>query len=90
MTTIEGRLTSCITNETVSKQYAFKISMSRVDKPMIFQLIGGPTGYESFYMHNSTIETMSEGGWVACMGTEGTWDRLEFSAEEMHKVFESD
>lgn len=82
-----GSLTDCINNEEVLKTYDFETTTSD-DKPMIFHLIGGPTGYESFYMHDFIVKQMRVRGWVACAGTMHAWNRLVFSAEEMSKAFD--
>lgn len=49
---------------------------------------GGVTGYESFCLRDANIARMRIDGWMACMGTEGRWDRLMVPAESMGKVFD--
>lgn len=69
----------------------------REDGGIAFQLFGGPTGYESFYIVMEdyyvdsdtkilTLEAMSYRGWRACMGTKNRYDRLEIPPSEMEKV----
>jgi len=57
-----------------------------------FQLIGGSTGYESFYIEKkdgqNSLEKMAEKGWLACFGTDGSYHRLEIPECEMAKVWE--
>ena len=57
-----------------------------------FSLIGGSTGYESFYIEKKdgtwTLEKMAEKGWLACFGTDGSYHRLEIPSGEMAKVWE--
>lgn len=48
-----------------------------------FHLETGVTGYESFNFNLDTNKEIKERGWCACFGTEGSWDRLEISAEQM-------
>jgi len=85
--TIDGELVNSVTFEHVMRLYAYEIR-KKADKPPIFKIIGGPTGYESFYMHKFVVDKMSISGWVACAGMRGSWDRLSFTGEEMRKAFE--
>ena len=48
---------------------------------------GGVTGYESFYVKDYH-DDFHEHGWMACMGTERSWDRLFVPAKSMKKVFD--
>ena len=43
-------------------------------------MIGGPTGYESM------LPDDREDGWMACEGTEGSWQRCYVTREEMARV----
>jgi len=52
----------------------------------VFQLCGGPTGYESFLIEDFVRYGYGDGGWVACAGTKGVWDRLEIDSEELERV----
>ena len=61
----------------------------------IFQLKGGPTGYESFYVGVTQEERIrqSANSWCACAGTKPVgpvagWDRLDISAAEMTRAFQ--
>jgi hypothetical protein len=55
----------------------------------VLNLIGGPTGYESFCIKDATISRMTEKGWWACAGTKDRWDSVFIPAEEMRKAFET-
>ena len=81
---MKGTLTSLASGNTqeVTLDYVIKTE----DNRRIFQLIGGPTGYESFYIDDAKKFTMSENGWTACMGTKYGYDRLFIPADEMRKA----
>ena len=49
-------------------------SVSRPEETWI-HLEGGPTGYESMPA-DRLGEAVEAGGWLACIGTPGRWDRL--------------
>lgn len=66
--------------------YEFEITSNSIDQK-VFQLIGGPTSYESFTMHDETIAAMKECGWSACAGTPGSYNRLSFTADQMKAAF---
>lgn len=66
--------------------YEFEITSNSIDQK-VFQLIGGPTGYESFTMHDETVAAMKECGWSACAGTPGSYNRLSFTADQMKAAF---
>lgn len=51
-------------------------------------LHGGVTGYESYYLDPKTIERNIGKPWLACMGTEGRWDRLMIPEDSMKRVYE--
>ena len=62
----------------------------------VFRLVGGPTGYESFYIDfdgkcDTRTGLMKKKGWCACMGDVGfkfpRYDKLVIPAEEMAKAF---
>ena len=67
--------------------YEFEI-INKPNGPNIFQLFGGPTGHESFVMHEATVTAMKEHGWRACTGTPGSYNRLSFTAKQMKAAFE--
>ena len=67
--------------------YEFEIVDNTFDQK-VFQLFGGPTGYESFVMHEATVTAMKEHGWRACTGTPGSYNRLSFTAKQMKAAFE--
>lgn len=66
--------------------YEFEITSNSIDQK-VFQLIGGPTGYESFVMHDETVAAMKKRGWNACAGTPGSYNRLSFTADQMKAAF---
>lgn len=54
-----------------------------------FQLLGGITGYESFYIKDlSDLKQMSERGWRACVMTKGKYDELVIPANQMKIVYD--
>jgi len=83
---MKGILTDCYTGEDKEIEIEYKI----VDwgNGKIFQLINGPTGYESFYIDSeyNHLENVCDNGWTACVRTKGVWDKLFISAEEMKKA----
>ena len=84
---MKGILTSCITGKTSEVEVSYETTHSS-DNHIVFELRGGPTGYEGFRIVEKTISQMVENGWVACMGTKNRWDKLFIPAEEMRKAFE--
>lgn len=68
--------------------YEFEIVVDPSRSQKVFQLIGGPTGYESFIMHDETVTAMKERGWRACIGTPGSYNRLISTADQMKAAFE--
>ena len=83
---MKGILTSLASGDTqeVTLNYVIKTE----DNRRIFQLLNGPTGYESFCIDDAKKFKMSENGWTACMGTKYGYDRLFIPAEEMRKALE--
>lgn len=83
---MRGNLTSLVSGDTqeVDLDYVIKTENNR----QIFRLIGGPTGYESFYIDEKVIERIGKNGWIANMGTKYGYDRLFIPAEEMKKALE--
>lgn len=58
-----------------------------------FKLLNEVTGYESFLIDDyngktdvNKLERIRNNGWRACMGTQGVWDELIITAEEMRKA----
>ena len=89
----KGILTDCHTNEEHEVELRFKIEDGS------FQLIGGPTGYESFKIDSNFdhFEEICQSGWCACMGTKPQydesdnlvvhgWDKLVIPGHEMRKA----
>ena len=83
---MKGILTDCHTGEDKEIEIEYKIV--EIEGKKIFQLVNGPTGYESFYIDSeyNHLDNVCENGWTACCGTKGVWDKLFISAEEMKKV----
>lgn len=85
---VKGIRTDCVTKEQRTAEFGYEI-FQHEDGKKVFQLIGGPTGYESFYIDDHMINALKDpkrSGWVACMGTDGVYDRLEISSAEMRKA----
>ena len=78
---MKGILTDCIDGTVREVEVDYKIYESNGRKA--FQLIGGVTGYESFYLDSEYLDKMLENGWTACAGTKNKYDRLFIPAEEM-------
>lgn len=85
---MKGILTDLETDESRDVELDYEIVEN--DGRKVFKLIGGPTGYESFYVDPGYInfENMFKNGWTACVGTEGVYDRLSIPGEELKKVLE--
>jgi len=83
---MKGILTSCVSGEEKEVELDYEIVTENGHK--VFNLIGGPTGYESFRIDDAKKFKMSENGWTACVGTKYVYDRLFIPAEEMRKVLE--
>ena len=49
---------------------------------------GGVTGYESYCLDENTVERNMGRDWIACMGTNGRWDRLVVPWSSMKTVYE--
>lgn len=90
---IRGILTDCHTNNEVEIKLLYRIDDG------IFQLLGGPTGYESFRIDSNfeVFEDLCIMGWCACMGTKPVynkvgyliapgWDKLVIPGPEMRKA----
>ena len=84
---MKGILTSCITGKVSEVKVSYEITYNEDNQP-VFELHGGPTGYESFCMNEKNNSQIAENGWVACMGTKNRWDKLFIPAEEMRNAFE--
>jgi|LGVF01.2.fsa_nt_gb hypothetical protein len=91
---ISGVRTDCITGEEQEVELEYEITLK--DGYEVFQLFGGPTGYESFTLKpldipglekwNTDKDEIMSRNWVACAGTKGTWDKLVIPASEMAKI----
>ena len=85
---IRAKIIDCCDGAVRFKQLEY-IIFEYPDKRQIFQLLGGPTGYESFYIEKGEREKYipdSVKCWVACMGTNHVYDRMEIPKEEMLKA----
>ena len=85
---MKGILTDCIDGEVQEIEIDYEI-VER-DGHKIFKLIGGVTGYESFYLDSeyTRLGKIMENGWNACAGTKGKYDKLFIPAEEMRNALE--
>ncbi len=83
---MKGILTDC--NTGIEKGIYVDYEIVEIEGKRIFQLIDGPTGYESFYIDSeyNHLENVCENGWMACIGTGGVWDKLFIPAEEMREA----
>ena len=85
---MRGIVTDCING----KEYEIEIHYEVIERDVrdIFQLTNGPTGYESFYIHDkyTHLDGMLEHGWTACAGTKGKYDKLYIPAEEIRVALE--
>lgn len=84
--TVQAIRTNCCSDKSEQVTVTLKLQKDN-NLGFIVDLMGGSTGYESFIVSKSTIEQMSEKGWLACMGFPKRWDRLEVPANEMIKAF---
>jgi hypothetical protein len=50
-------------------------------------LVGGPTGYESMLL-DELPASIASGSWVACLGAEDRWHRLEVPGTELKRIRE--
>lgn len=80
---VKGTLKNRFTGEVSEVELSYEIIIK--DDKSIFQLIGGPTGYESFYM-DEDAKRLIENGWLACSGTKNKYDELFIPAIEMKKI----
>ena len=85
---MKGILTNCVTEKVSDVEVSYEITYNENNQP-VFELRGGPTGYEGFRIDEKTISQMVENGWTACMGTKNRWDKLVIPADEMRKAFEN-
>ena len=99
--TLCGTRVCCLTSKARKVDLAWQVARQETDDEdpgteglkafngrLIFQLEGGPTGYESFYIDEdgANLRMMAAKGWTACFGTKDRWDRLEIAATAMAKV----
>lgn len=79
-----GILTDC--RDGTEKEITLKYEIVGEGDKMIFQLLNGVTGYESFYIYSmyTPLDKIITMGWTACVGTKNKYDRLVISGAEMH------
>ncbi len=85
---VRAKVIDCCDGAQRFKQIEYMI-MEYPDKRKVFQLVGGPTGYEGFYIEKDTLLDYANPKvkcWVACMGTNHVYDRMEIPREEMEKA----
>lgn len=85
---IIGIRTNCFTNEERIVKITAYLKDGHHGK--VFEISGGPTGYESLYLTPEMVKDFCENGipWVACMGTKKSWDRLVIPNNQMIKAFD--
>ena len=87
---MKGRLINCVTCRMTEIEVDYEIVDTGSDDPersKVFKLIGGVTGYESFYLKEEYIQKIIKNGWYANTRTRNKYDGLHISAEEMKKAF---
>ncbi len=75
-------------------RYEIRDNSESMQQPWVyFQLIGGPTGYESLLLKDEkgfNVRGLTcgfqRGFWSACAGTAGSWDALRVPKSEMERV----
>ena len=79
---IKGLRTDCFSNfeQVIELDYYAKVG---VGYRLWFYITPGITGYESFEINPDSIKRVKAGGWSACAGTKGRWDKLFIPAHEM-------
>lgn len=85
MYTIKGSLINSVTGEATEIELRYWMDDGS-SKP-IFKLVGGVTGYESFYLKEEYIRKIIKYGWYANVRVRSKYDGLHISAEEMKKAF---
>ncbi len=83
----------CRTGEVTKVELSYQIlrQEDRPDRWVIFQLHGGPTGYESFVLDDGVREgrfgpKYPHEYWSACAGTKNVWDAMRIHGSEMTRV----
>ena len=82
----------CRTGEVTRVELSYEIlRQERKDTWIVFQLYGGPTGYESFVIDDGVRERRHgpeypHEYWSACAGTEGVYHQLRIHKNEMTRV----
>ena len=89
----EAKLVTLRFEVVKAPELAEELDLSKYE--YIFQLRGGPTGCESFYVAVTPDERLRQArtSWCACAGTKPVgpvsgWDRLDISAAEMERAFQ--
>lgn len=84
---MSGVLTDLEGNDRDVKPYDVRLCRSQHLNADCLELVGGPTGYESFMITDKNVEGITAKGWLANNGTQGRWDRLFIPASEMQRAF---
>lgn len=84
---VSGVLTNLDGNDRDVRQYDVHLVHATQLNEALFQLIGGPTGFESFIKNELNVQNLCARGWLANGGTQAKWDRLFIPGEEMRKAF---
>lgn len=86
---MKGIRTNRRTGEETEVELSYEIREGRHGP--VFQLHGGPTGFENFYIGtgpgDGNPKEMSERGWCACGGCRN-YDKLFIVGTEMRKAFQ--
>jgi hypothetical protein len=83
---------NCITGQPKIKE--LKVELITSENGEYIQLIGGVTGYESFYIDykgkrdTDRLYNMVLHGWFACVGTTGSWNTLYIHGLQMKQLFD--
>jgi len=86
--TIKGKRTNLTTQEVSEVELSYYVELGSLFR-LWFHIQPGVTGYESFEFCPDANSNIKLKGWVACVGTPGSWDRLEISPEEMTAAIEN-
>jgi hypothetical protein len=86
-----GRYTRRRFTDIKEKVLETEIRISEYNNQPVLQFIGGPTGYESYYLSDLIPlldEPDNERKWVICAGTINSWPRCWVKIGELKKVIQ--
>ena len=89
---VTGHFYNLSTKERFDRQLGYTVyqSDSNIESlkgKLVFALIGGSTGFESFYIDDAIEDFFEDNeSWCACMGTKGRWLRLIIRNKDMRKA----